>query len=449
MTKFKIQTKIMSWYLILSGLLLGILIPVIYATVAGSLEQTFHEKIESAIAEVVSTLGSNSHTFFIDKDDLDIEGDIRLLAMDQSGDLLYKNNNADWLKNTAIGTNEATITHAGTEWLVLKRSYTTNDQKVTVIAASATHYMMEPLHDLELSFLAIIPVYLLLSAWGALFIAKRALKPVATITATAQAIGKGDLTRRIENIGADDEIGALAATLNRMLDDVEISFQRERQFTSDASHELRMPVTVIDACCQDTLRYDLGDEIQENFTAIQAETARMAHIIAQLLMISRGYEGRIHMEPDQIGLAAMVQMIIEEIAELPETAEKQITIVNEIPEGLLITGDQSLLTQLFVNLLENAVKYGLPRGHIRIFGNDDGKNICIGVYDDGIGIAGEDLPHIFERFYRADRARDRSGSGLGLAIAKWIVELHGGSITARCDHEGTTFEILLPKTRGF
>lgn len=227
-----------------------------------------------------------------------------------------------------------------------------------------------------------------------------------------------------------------------MLDRLEDSFQRERQFTSDASHELRTPLAVISACAEDALGRKATD-CCESLMTIREEAERMTKIISQLLMLSRGYEGRLHLDPEQIALRDMLDSVCDELKD--SASEKQIRMHNGVTGGAFITADQSLITQLMINLIGNAIKYGRRGGNVWLDAavRDDGTHITVA--DDGIGVSDEDLPRIFERFYRADSARDRSGFGLGLSIAKWIVEMHRGAINVQSSlGHGTTFEVVLP-----
>lgn len=274
----------------------------------------------------------------------------------------------------------------------------------------------------------IVPCYMILAAIGSKLLAKRALHPVRQITETAKKISEGDLSKRIEGIMSDDEVGELAHMFNRMIEELEVSFQRERQFTSDASHELRTPMTVITACTEDALYTDDPAIRDENIRVIQKENERMTKMLSQLLMLSRGYEGRYHFQLENLCLYDMVESVCESLASIDET--KSIQIHNHIPDSYMMYADQSLFTQLLVNLVENAIKYGKQDGNIWITLEKEEMQYKLCVKDDGIGISEEDLPKIFERFYRADKSRDRNGSGLGLSIVKWIITLHGWDVFA-------------------
>ena len=174
------------------------------------------------------------------------------------------------------------------------------------------------------------------------------------------------------------------------------------------------------------------DILMENLETIRTENKKMAKIISQLLTLSRGYEGKYNFEPEEIDLHDMVDSVAE-VAGF-EADKREITITNNIPEGTIVKADQSLFTQVLMNICGNAVKYGKDKGSIVIDFRKDDEFIWTVIRDDGIGISEEDLNHIFERFFRADTARDRTGSGLGLSIVKWIMDLHkGNSFAIACN----------------
>lgn len=313
------------------------------------------------------------------------------------------------------------------EWSYLTQSKTIGGHTV-MIRILGNIYFNDFLNNFSWMLLLIVPCYILLAAIGSKFLAKRALQPIRRITETAKKISEGDLSERIDGISSNDEVGELADTFNMMLEELEVSFQRERQFTSDASHELRTPMTVITACTEDALYTDDPAIRTENIRVIQKENQRMTKMLSQLLMLSRGYEGRYHFQPEELCLYDMVESVSESLTAMAET--KSIKIHNEVSENDLIYADQSLFTQLLVNLIENSIKYGNVGGNIWITLEKSENKYRLCIKDDGIGISEEDLPKIFERFYRSDKARDRNGSGLGLSIVKWIATLHGGEISA-------------------
>ncbi len=200
---------------------------------------------------------------------------------------------------------------------------------------------------------------------------------------------------------------------------------------------------MISACAEELEEESLSGDGRETLEAIQKESQRMNKIISQLLVLTRGYEGRYHLNKERLPLREAAGSVLEELNDA--AAAQKISLFNQVPEGMEVWADQSLLTQLLINLAGNAVKYGKQGGWVIVRAAQERGTCVLTVSDNGIGMSPEELEHIFERFYRADKARDRSGSGLGLSIAQWIVHLHGGKITARSQlGKGSQFTVELP-----
>lgn len=441
MNKLKIRTKMMLWYSLFSIVILAILLPVVYSTVSNSLYKSLGSELRMAISQMISSLEVDDGKLTI-KADLDIEGGVSVCMTDAVKNILFTTRNGGWMPEAQITDEQALVSHDGVQWLIIRQDYDTDGAKLTLFAGSSTSTVAESLSNLRLLLFALVPIYLCISALGAYIIAGRTLKPIAAITEAACSIGGGDLSRRIDSIESKDEVGELSLAFNAMLDKVEDSFNRERQFSSAASHELRTPVAVISACVEDSLNGEQNEENLENLTTIQKESARMNHIISQLLTLTRGYEGRYPINKELFLLDDMVDSVMDELCDL--AADSNIMLKNDIAHDIQIYADQSLLTQLFVNVIGNGIKYGKTGGTVNVTTANSSSVTEIIISDDGIGISAEDLPQIFERFYRADKARDRTGSGLGLSIVKWIVDIHNGNISASSiEGEGTTFRILL------
>ena len=438
--RLKIRTKIMLLYTALSAVLLLVLIPTVYSMVKIALEESLASDVQESISSVSNGLYEAEGEVCFDEGKLPwnaVQSGIYVMVADENGEAIYFSEDADWIFYELLyeeGERE--------KWSGKRVSMTVGDHTVYVTGVGNIYYN-DLLNNLVSILWFLVPGYMVIAAWGSYILAKRALRPIHQITQTAQSIKGSDWSKRIEGIHSVDEVGELADTFNRMLDELEVSFQRERQFTSDASHELRTPMTVIRVCTDDALQTKEPDIVQENLLMIKKENAKMTRMISQLLLLSRGYEGRQHFEPEDILLTDMVESVIEEFA--GEAKEKSIKFHNLIPQQTFLYADQSLFTQLLMNLIGNAVKYGKEGGNIWIgvrYGEGSAK---LYIRDDGMGISKEDREHIFERFYRADKARDRSGSGLGLSIVKWIVKMHGGQIYVESRlGEGTVFYVLLP-----
>lgn len=436
--QWKISTKITMLYLVLSVLLLSVLIPTVYFMVENSLRESLSGNMQISATTVAEAIVKKNGKIIVDQSRLErdsVKPGVYIRVMDQDRTILYCSRDAEWIFEMAETDD------AEREWSYLTQSKTIGNHTVQ-IQIWGNIYFNDFLNDFLWMLLLIVPCYVLLAAIGSKFLAKRALQPIRQITETAKGISEGDLSKRIDGIVINDEVGELADTFNRMLEELEVSFQRERQFTSDASHELRTPMTVITACTEDALYTDDPVIREENIRVIQKENQRMTKMLSQLLMLSRGYEGRYHFQPEELCLYDMVESVSESLAFMAET--KSIQIHNEVSENDTIYADQSLFTQLLVNLIENAIKYGNEKGNIWVTLEKTENQYRLCIKDDGIGISKEDLPKIFERFYRADKARDRNGSGLGLSIVKWIVTLHGGEIFVESKlGEGTKMIVLL------
>ena len=438
--RLTIKTKIMILYSVLSAILLIILIPTIYMLVINTFEENLRSDMESSANNVWGCLYEKDGTVYIDGESITpdiVKSGVYVqvyIETEQGAETVYLSADMDWALEITEAISEKEFKK---EWDSYYGEYVVGDQAVYIYVLGNIYYNSF-IEDMFWILVLLGIVFLLISVLGSRFIVSRALRPVKMITQTAAGVSLNNPQQRIEGIESRDEVGELAKTFNVMLDNLEDAFKRERQFTSDVSHELRTPLTVIETCADDALSTDNPEIIRENLNTIKKENERMTKMISQLLFLSRGYEGRIRFEPEEFILWDLVQSVVE--VSFIKAQEKNISIHNNVPEGLVIFADQSLFIQLFVNLVDNAVKYGHEGGNVWIEAFECEGFIRIIVRDDGIGISEEDIDHIFDRFYRADRARDRSGQGLGLSIVKWIVELHGGEIFAVSNAEkGTTF----------
>src|SRR6266511_3762769 len=294
--------------------------------------------------------------------------------------------------------------------------------------------------------LGIVPA-VLVGRW----IAGRALEPVDRIITEVREISDGrSLHRRLALPMEKDELGRLAETLNQMMTRLERSFAALRRFTADASHELKTPLTVVRAGVERAItRPDMAPETLAPLEETLQEVNRMTELLESLLTLARADEGRADLHREPVDL----REIIAEAGETGELLAEHAGVGMEIrlpPDPLMLAVDRSRIRQLALNLIENAVKYTPRGGQVSVeLGGNDGR-VVFTVADTGIGIAPGDLPHVFDRFWRADSARtrtsERAGTGLGLAICKWIAESHGGTIEVQSrPGRGTTFTVRLPR----
>lgn len=290
-----------------------------------------------------------------------------------------------------------------------------------------------------------IPFTLVIAGAGGVFLARRALKPVDQIGKTALEIEETDLSRRIP-VTTKDELGRLSSTLNQMIDRLERAFNRQQQFTGDASHELRTPLSVIEAESTLALQRDRSDkEYRQSLETIAQEAKHMAVIIDQLLALARADSGKAKPVFTEVNLGQVIDEVVSDIDVL--CREKGLDLsVGEVVD-LKVSGDAGMLRQLFVNLLSNAIRYTEIGGKVSVSMRGEGRTAVVDITDTGIGIPQEEIPHVFERFYRVDKARSRAegGSGLGLAICKHIAEAHGGTIEVQSQvGKSSTFSVQLP-----
>ena len=275
-------------------------------------------------------------------------------------------------------------------------------------------------------------------------VARRALRPVATMTATAAAIASSrHFSRRVPDAPTHDELGRLAHTFNVMLTSLQETYDSQVRFVSAASHELRAPLTVIQANL-DLLRTAPMPQAEREVALGEAssEAHRMARLVADLLALARADAG-VPLKHDPVELDRLVLDVLGEARHLARGQRIQVVKV----EPTMVRGDQDRLRQLFLNLVENSLKYTATSGHVTVSIGREGTNATVVIRDDGVGIGAADLPHVFDRFYRADpaRSRDPGGSGLGLSIAKWVASEHGGSLELESRlGVGTSVTVRLP-----
>ncbi len=291
------------------------------------------------------------------------------------------------------------------------------------------------------------PPLLLAAAGVGFWLSRKALSPVDAITRTARTINATNLSDRLEKLTTGDELQRLSDTLNEMLGRIEHAFIRVTQFTADASHELRTPISLIRTEAEIALRRSRGDtEYREALRHILLEAERTTALVEELLTLARADSGRETLRIASVDLFMIVREVGEQWQELMAT--RNLAFIREMTgDEIAVLGDCNALQRLPTLLLDNAVKYTPVPGTIELGLETRGSSAIIRVRDSGIGIALEEQPRIFERFYRVDKARSRdlNGAGIGLAIAQWIVQQHQGSITVQSSPgKGSTFLVELP-----
>ncbi len=296
-----------------------------------------------------------------------------------------------------------------------------------------------------------IPFTLLAASVGGWFLANNALAPIDRITRAAQQIRANELNQRLNLKLPDDEVGRLAATFDKMLARLEDAFERQRRFIADASHEMRTPLTILKGDVEVALnRPRTAESYRQTLEMINQTTDRLTGLVQELFLLARTDNNQYPLTLKYLNLA---QLLTDEVAILmPRAINRNVTLNLDTPNPLSIKADSSKLVRVFLNLIDNAIKYSNPGDTVKITASSQDGYAFVAVADTGPGISSEHMAHLFDRFYRVDKARSRnaadttsSGAGLGLSIVQSLVQLHGGRIEATSRlKQGSTFTVWLP-----
>ena len=293
-----------------------------------------------------------------------------------------------------------------------------------------------------------IPLLLLVATAGGSLLARKSLDPVAAIAEQAARIGATSLHERVAVPNPRDELGRLAAVLNDLLERLDRSFDEQRRLMADASHELRTPVAIISGEAELALSRDTRSpaELRDALQRVRAESDRLKRIVDDLFLLARAESGDPIMVPREVYLGEVAADSVRAVRSLAE--QKRVALSFMGSEDLPFRGDEALLRRLFVNLLDNAIKYTPSGGDVTLSAERQNGDYLVTVADTGPGIPPDAQPHIFDRFYRSERDRRTSatsGAGLGLAIAAWVAQTHGGSVSLESStSRGTKFAVRLP-----
>jgi heavy metal sensor kinase len=336
---------------------------------------------------------------------------------------------------------------SGNRLLINSMTVTTPAGTRFIVESGAPYHQIEVvLHGLLLTLAIYMPFVVSLAVAGGYWLMRRSLQPVDEITKRAEGITSTNLSERLPVIRSGDELERLSMSLNRMIERLDNAFEQINRFSADASHELRTPLTILqlelEGIAQNYRRdATLGDQIG---SALE-ETQRMSRIVESLLTISRLDAGEVKMDKLHLDFGELAESTANEMKLLAE--EKSIGLRIHAESGVHIVGDRVRLQQVIVNLIDNSIKYTQVGGMIDVRIGREGKTAVLEVSDNGLGIPANALPHVFERFYRADKARSRAtgGAGLGLSIVKAICAAHNGEITVSSQEgHGSRFRVELP-----
>jgi heavy metal sensor kinase len=320
----------------------------------------------------------------------------------------------------------------------------------TLVILRSLHPQKEMLEDVTETFAWVIPIAILLASGGGYFLARKSLAPVVAMSSQAGRIGAANLHERLAIQNERDELGHLARSFNNLLDRLSESFERQRRFMADASHELRTPVAILRGEAEVALSQQARslEEYRESLNVLHHEAERLTHIVEDLFTLTRADAGQYPLQPRDFYLEELIAECVHSTRTL--ALAKKISLNFDGAAESPIHADESLLRRMILNLLDNAIKYTPEGGRVSVACRREGNEYALSITDSGTGIPAELQPRIFERFFRADKARSRSenddgGAGLGLAISRWIAEAHQGRLElTHSDSTGSTFTAFLP-----
>ena len=330
------------------------------------------------------------------------------------------------------------------------RKFSLKGETYTLVLLQSLHAQTEMLEEVQSTFAWVIPIAILLASAGGYFLARKSLAPVVAMSDRAGHISAANLHERLPIENAKDELGQLASSFNQLLERVDQSFERQRRFMSDASHELRTPTAILRGESEVALSRAQrpAEEYRESLRVLHAESQRLTQIVEDLFTLTRADAGQYPLSPREFYLDELVADCTHTTRSL--ALAKNITLTCDVPEELPIRADEALVRRMILNLLDNAIKYTPEGGKVTVACQRSGEEYELSITDSGPGIPEDMQQRVFERFFRVDKARTRSekdggGAGLGLSIARWIAEAHQGRLVLkRSDSRGSTFSAFFP-----
>ena len=446
MRRLSIQLKVTLWFTLLMVLLVSIVLVFLFSLGAQSALEGTKSQMMDMVAAGWHEIGSDDGAIEID-DDLEYFKDgIYLSVYDGGGVPLYGAVPRDFDNSAVFAPNDLrTLPSGGKSWYVYDEQKQVDGYGTVWIRSVAEADQIDSTISTLFRFaLVILPFFVLFAAVGGYLITRRAFRPVRRIIQTAKEIGEGDdLSRRIALGEGRDEIYTLAAEFDRMFARLEKAFETEKQFTSDASHELRTPLTAIKGWAETMQGGGMDDEtFDKGMSVIIRESERLSGIVEELLDFSRMQSGRMTLTMDKIDILAELGEAVYMFSERAKSEHKY--LLYEEPRMLSpVLGDINRLRQVFVNILDNALKYTGEGGTISVVASEENGYIRVAISDNGCGIPPEHLPNVKKKFYKANQTV--RGSGIGLALADEIMRLHSGSLEIE-SHEnvGTVVTIRIP-----
>lgn len=472
-----LKVKLTALYTFFMVLVTCAVLAVLFSLSTREVLSSTQTRLERRVQESTEDIRLRDGEIRVGSDFYSVSGDVYLSLYDENMYFLYGKIPYGFHESPELSDGNLRIiqdVENRQEWYVYDLSFRLDGENLVYVRGVTSVTEAEAGFAVTVRFaLILFPLMIVITALIGYRFTRRTLLPVRRIAETVQKIrADGDLSRRVgtpetgrkgmpeagneattgkfpgRRKESRDEITQLAETFDGMLGEMEEAFEREKRFTSDVAHELRTPVAVILAQCGECLRDETLTERQRQELGIIEKKAReISDTIGSLLFLTRADQGRQALQREMVDIGELTRLAAAQEEFLAEEQGRKVEIVCEVPEELWAFVDETLYIRMISNLISNAVFYGKEKGHVWISLREEDDRIVGSVKDDGIGISREDLPHIWERFYRADSARSEGNhSGLGLPLVRWIVEAHGGEIRAQSEPgKGSAFLFVLPK----
>lgn len=448
MGKLSVKFKITLWYTIIMIIISFAVLVAMTSLSAGLLKRNISERM-------INTADSFAREVEISRDIINIpkfkfyNRSVHMVLLDDSFNVAGGQIPFGISDEMSCADNGVRVeSHNGNDYYVFDRRVLRRDGSVywikSFVSASDT---VNSINSVAKNNAMLIIVMIIAASAGGYIIIGKILKPVNKIRRTAEEISESnDLSQRISLPDGNDEFHKLAVSFDKMLDKIEQTVEREKQFTSDASHELRTPVAAILSSCEYMTGYaKTYEDIKESAEGMKKEAERMSKLISELLTISRMDKNTIQLSFEDVDFGELLNFVCDEQTEIHDD---NITLSRNIGENIMVKADRFMLARLCINLISNAYSYGKDNGNITVTLTCDSDNAVMSVSDDGIGIAEENIPKIWERFYQVDPSRtidDKGNMGLGLSMVKWIAECHKGNMTVKSTlGKGSTFTFTMP-----
>lgn len=466
-----VRTRLTVWYATVLGISLIVFALLVYYAAA----RIFYDRQDESLRSTAETVGSAYMQELEEEGSIAKANDVVLAQMvfphryvavlDPSGRLIAQSTNllSQSLSLSAAALNDARARAVGFEvsksienagpgvrLAVVPLAKDSSRSPGFAVVGESLNVIEEGLRRLRLQFFAGIPLILFLASSGGYFLARKSLAPIALMNAQTRRITAENLSSRLDVPGERDEVGSLAVTINSLLARLDAAFQEQQRFIADASHELRTPIAVLRGEAEVTLQQRrTADEYRESLRLIKDEAERLTRIVENLFILAGQPIDKQSLVREPVDLNEIVFECFRAGQVLATQKGLRMQRAGTLPQTGF-EGDDELLKRMFLNLIDNAVKYTEPGGEVNVSVARKNGSAEILVQDSGIGIPLPDQQRIFDRFYRVDKSRARAlgGAGLGLSIAKWIVEAHGGQLSVESDAgRGSCFRVKLPLSR--